>query len=943
MEGIEFIDKGYYKPILNRFLKALGMDVRYHRAKGNYLFYGNSIHNETEVLDFAGGYGSLILGHNNDLLKEYSIELINKNVPIHSQLSCSKYANDLAYLLDQEFNLATNSHFNTILTNTGTEAVEAAIKHAKLVFSKKKEDLVNKAVIILNKIENQAVKQPSEVSIEFNGYKFENSEKFRIYYLSYIDKILEEITSVSLACTRAFHGKTSGSLEITHNEEYKDLFQTNKDDKKRVFFFDTDLSGLEEFISNQIHFIQIPRLSSSGKVSFYQHEFCGVISAIVEPIQGEGGIRVFPENKLKELRQLADKYEFPLIFDEIQCGFFRTGFLCYSFRTQIKADYYILGKSIGGGMSKIGAVLVNSKQYVEEFDLMHTSTFAGDEYSSAIAIKAFELAKSKAEDVVNIGDQIAKSLNQLKCVFPEVILEVRGEGLMIGIEFKDMNFSTSYALQSISRSGYLNYILCSFLLNKWQLRVAPTLSDSFTLRMLPSVLTTTEDIAKMYEALRDLCETVHNRDFYKLIEHLLPENLRDLRGPMDFGRTDIFQNDEKNLINVGFLSHLVDTEGARKGDPSLEILPDNAIEELLTRFIEFSTPFIANKTVVKSHNGEKVNVLFAGMLFTAKMARDKMLEGKLKDYKNLCNKTIDLLCSEFNCKVIGLGQYSSVILNNGKGVTNKKAHVTTGNSLTVGVGASTILKEVESFQLDYKILGVLGASGNICFASMQCLFPNFDKLVLKGGDSEVSKRRTCETASELIVFAFDNLIKSQYPKKSKIYSQLKSSETFKQYVAGELSKSDRLFEVLSAEQGENCPIQIAETIHDFKHCDVTMVATNHPKPFLKPEHFKPNSIVYDISVPSNSTQELIHNSEGIKVIMGGIIELPNGEDFHVSAFPLNKGEAFACVSETILLGLEKNFTNFSFGILDPFQIELITKVAEKHHFKIKKNKLEQIF
>ena len=79
------------------------------------------------------------------------------------------------------------------------------------------------------------------------------------------------------------------------------------------------------------------------------------------------------------------------------------------------------------------------------------------------------------------------------------------------------------------------------------------------------------------------------------------------------------------------------------------------------------------------------------------------------------------------------------------------------------------------------------------------------------------------------------------------------------------------------------------------------------------------------------------------MILGGIVQLPNKESFPLRGYPLDKGEAFACISETILLGMENIQRNFSFGNLIPDQIDEIKQIGEKHNFQFLKPKLEEIF
>ncbi len=119
--------------------------------------------------------------------------------------------------------------------------------------------------------------------------------------------------------------------------------------------------------------------------------YVNVSGIFVEPIQGEGGIHILSKDFLEFCRRTASEHEIPLIFDEIQCGMGRTGTFTYSEQTGVIADYYLFSKSLGGGLSKISALLIKDTLYEEDFGFIHTLTFAEDDHSSALALTDLNL------------------------------------------------------------------------------------------------------------------------------------------------------------------------------------------------------------------------------------------------------------------------------------------------------------------------------------------------------------------------------------------------------------------------------------------------------------------------------------------------------------------------------------------------------------------------
>jgi predicted amino acid dehydrogenase len=159
---------------------------------------------------------------------------------------------------------------------------------------------------------------------------------------------------------------------------------------------------------------------------------------------------------------------------------------------------------------------------------------------------------------------------------------------------------------------------------------------------------------------------------------------------------------------------------------------------------------------------------------------------------------------------------------------------------------------------------------------------------------------------------------------SNLFLAIKHNET--------LMDSDSLWDLYIDEFGNNPPIEITWDLNHLKSCDVIVAATNQGAPFLESKHFKNGAFICDISIPSNCRKELLEN-KNMTVIHGGLVSLPNNESLHLKGLPLKKGQAFACMSETILMGFEQSEKSFSFGELLISQVNEIGKIGHKHGFK----------
>ena len=160
-------------------------------------------------------------------------------------------------------------------------------------------------------------------------------------------------------------------------------------------------------------------------------------AVIIEPIQGEGGIRVVPDQCLKGLRDLCDQTGALLIFDEVQCGMGRTGRLFAHEWAGVTPDIMMVAKGIGGGFP-LGAVLATEYAASAMTAGSHGSTYGGNPLGCAVGAKVVELISDPAflAEVARKGALMRQGLESLVARHPQVFEAVRGEGLMLGLKCK---------------------------------------------------------------------------------------------------------------------------------------------------------------------------------------------------------------------------------------------------------------------------------------------------------------------------------------------------------------------------------------------------------------------------------------------------------------------------------------------------------------------------
>jgi len=159
------------------------------------------------------------------------------------------------------------------------------------------------------------------------------------------------------------------------------------------------------------------------------------VAFLVEPIQGEAGIVIPPEGFLKEAFNICRENNILLIADEVQTGFARTGRMFACEYEDVVPDIYVLGKALGGGIIAVSAIAAN-KDILEVFEPgSHGSTFGGNPLGAAVSIKAMEVLKR--DNYPKQAEQKGKYfMDKLKEIENDDIVEIRGKGLLIGVEFK---------------------------------------------------------------------------------------------------------------------------------------------------------------------------------------------------------------------------------------------------------------------------------------------------------------------------------------------------------------------------------------------------------------------------------------------------------------------------------------------------------------------------
>ena len=256
-----------------------------------------------------------------------------------------------------------------------------------------------------------------------------------------------------------------------------------------IISFSSDSNSKDDFGPHTPGFVSVEYGSSEAIEKAINKNTAAVL---IEPIQGEGGIIVPPENYLPEVREICTKHNVLMIMDEIQSGLGRTGKMFAFQHSNIQPDGLILGKALGGGFMPVSCFL-SSKEVMQWMNPgSHGSTFGGNPLAAAIAKRSLELLEE--ENLIDnsrvMGNFFKESLINMNS---SVIKEVRGKGLWLGVEI-DPNFISGKELSEI----FLNEgILCKE-------------THETTIRFAPPLVIKKEEIEWALEIIKKVFTQISN-------------------------------------------------------------------------------------------------------------------------------------------------------------------------------------------------------------------------------------------------------------------------------------------------------------------------------------------------------------------------------------------------------------------------------------------------
>lgn len=731
---------------------------------------------------------------------------------------------------------------------------------------------------------------------------------------------------IIISTGNSFHGKTLGSLSATGKDSYQTPFRAPAPGFLRIPY--NDITALEKAL---------------------QEHKDNVAGFIVEPVQGEGGIVVAAPGYLKAAQSLCNAHGAVFIVDEVQTGLGRTGKLFACEHDNIEPDVLLLAKALGGGLLPLGVCLSSPRVWNEDFAMLHSSTFANNGVTCAVGIavlnKLMHNQQALVKEVEQKGTYLLEQIKMLQDKYPQAVKDVRGQGLMVGLEFHALDDCGSYDMAYLADQGGFTALLSGFLLNVYGIRLAPFLNNSMTLRLEPALTITYEEIDRVVAALDVCCHIMCLRDYSKLYCYLLGDkspitDIQDYRCQSRKTKYSLLKPDEKIDHKFAFIIHYPAPEDVVLNNPSFASMS----RDDLYRFLQWESlskdpGIVCHMPAIRSKNGSTAEGWLIGVPFGGR----EIMQLPHEQIVDMITRAVDM-GRDLGAEIIGLGALTSVVTRGGRAVTGRNVAITSGNSFTTLMGVEALFLGAEKMHIETIAArgGVVGATGSIGRACALMLSEELCQLTLFGNPDHPtsSNNRLHSLTKEIFVYASRRMQSGELKGMSlwlaRIINILKNySDDLAITYLNSLEKEEfslPLINEISAYLKIDSPISISISIHDdLPECNLVIATSNSPEFLIFADDLQSGAVVCDVARPSD-VDPCVYSRDDVLILEGGLVQYPDEISFGAN-LGYRDGVSLACLSETVLLALEGECRDYSIGNkLSLDTVVYLRNIARKHGF-----------
>ena len=727
---------------------------------------------------------------------------------------------------------------------------------------------------------------------------------------------------------RSFHGKTLGALSATGRDVYQTPFGAPVPGFTRIPY--NDAAALAEVLENN----------------------SDVAAFIVEPVQGEGGIIPAQPGYLAQVQRLCRQHGVVFIVDEIQTGLGRTGKMFACDHAGIEPDVLLLAKALGGGLIPLGVCISSPRVYNDDFGALHSSTFANNNLACAVGSAVLEeLLKDDQQlikDVAEKGEYLLKRAHQLGESYPDIIKKVRGQGLMAGIEFHDLDDCGSYDMTYLCDRGGFTALLAGFLLNVFQIRLVPFLNNPMTVRLEPTLTITVEEIDQMMDALDTVCQILSHQDYALLYRFLIGDNSRpkkiaDYRLSRRSIKASVLEEGETPTQKFAFIIHYPGPEDVIANNPSFVRFSRPELYELLDWQCQTGEAgMVCHMPAIRSRSGNVAEGWLIGVPYGARQIMSLPREEVVK----VIGEAVDM-GRDLGAGIVGLGALTSVVTRGGRSVTDRNVAVTSGNSFTVLMAMEALYRGAEKMHIDVSQAqgAVVGATGSIGRACSLLLSEQVANIILLGNDQHPtsSRNRLRSLHRDLFAYAQQRLARGEESGLAgwlkdaveglSSLNDLRSRQLLETYHQGQFSGEwvQAVAECLNLDVPVETSLSLTESL---PLCDLIVATSNAPDYLIHPYHLNPGCVVCDVARPADVSPEVYQQRDDVLVLEGGLVQYPDNISFGPN-FGYREGVSLACLSETVLLAMEGDYQHFSIGAKLPLEtVAYLRQLGEKHGFSL---------
>ncbi len=735
---------------------------------------------------------------------------------------------------------------------------------------------------------------------------------------------------IIISTYNSFHGKTLGSLSATGKAAYQAPFRA-------------PAPG----------FIKIPYNDAASLRRVLEGHPNEVAAFIIELVQGEGGVVVGQADYLREVQQICREFDILFIVDEIQTGLGRTGrlFACEHFG--LEPDIMTLAKALGGGLVPLGVCLSSPRAWNEDFGRLHSSTFANNNLTCSVGIAVLERLCAEEQllvkEIAAKGEYLWERVQTLRNNYPAVVKEVRGLGLLVGIEFWSMQDNGSYDMAYMEEQGGFTALLAGFLLNVYQIRLAPFLNNSMTLRLEPTLTITYEEIDRVLEALEVICQLLNYRDYASLYRYLIgdqrrPRMINDYRPVSRKVKASQLEPGEKPARRFAFIIHYPAPEDVVINNPSFAAYSRDELYRLMEWESTINEPGLTcTMPAIKSLDG----TVAEGWLIGVPMGARELMSMPNQEVVDVIARAVDM-GRDLGAEIVGLGALTSVVTKGGRAVTGRNVAITSGNSFTTLMAIEALFLGAEKMNVEpiAARAGIVGANGSIGRACAMMVSERVCQMTLFGSPQHPtsSRLRLDSLARDILSYARTRMREGALDGMSlwlsRVLNTLESmpgatAGRFAEMIAGEGELSLEVMVQICEFLGISVPLTTSTDIAaDLPDCELVVAASNSPEYLIYPDNLRCGAVVCDVARPADVAPEVYEKRDDVLILEGGLVQYPDDICFGPN-LGYRDGVNLACLSETVLLALAGDCRDYSIGnILSLDTIQYLRELARRHGFSL---------